>query len=83
MADAALIDKNFSKRLDRAYDYFDSDRLEDCLLQAREILDDSACPRYHRMKTLILLGGVLGDWYEAKKCHRRRSIVEGYAMLAS
>jgi hypothetical protein len=63
-----LIDKQFTEALNKAYDLFDADQLEECQRAAIELLEDDAMPRYHRMKTLILLGTILGDWDEANEC---------------
>ena len=53
--------------LNKAYDLFDNE-VDDCLRLYSSMLDDSACPRYHRIKTLLLLGYFIGDWHEANKC---------------
>lgn len=68
MADSDPIDEKFTAAVNEALKLFDQDQLEECEIKAREILDDRACPGYHRMKTLILLGSILGDWDEANTC---------------
>lgn len=43
--------------------------LKMCIAQARVLLDDNSLPRYHRIKTLLLLTSVVGDYEEAMKFH--------------
>lgn len=54
----SIIDKQFTKALNAAYNLYHDDRL----------LEDDVMPRYHRMKVLILLASILGDWEEANQC---------------
>ncbi|KAK6434684.1 hypothetical protein LTR95_009131 [Oleoguttula sp. CCFEE 5521] len=64
----SIIDQQFADWFNRAVKLYDNDKLEECITEAREILNDSACPRYHRMKTLVLLGNCAGDFEEANDC---------------
>lgn len=65
---SSIIDKAFATEFNEAAKLYDDDKLEECIEKCKAILADNACPRYHRMKTLILLGNTLGDWGEANTC---------------
>ena len=69
MASEDLIDKQFTDRFNELHDLFTADRLDECEKGAFALLADPAIPRYHRMKTLILLGTIVGDWHEANQYH--------------
>ena len=62
------VDEAFTKAFNEANQHYEEDRLDECITQARALLADTAIPRYHRMRTLVLLGSCLGDWYEANSC---------------
>ncbi|KAH6639541.1 hypothetical protein C7974DRAFT_134116 [Boeremia exigua] len=64
----STIDDQFCDALDAAYKLYNEDRLLECQRAAIDILEDAAIPRYHRMKVLILLASILGDWEEANQC---------------
>ncbi|SMY29701.1 unnamed protein product [Zymoseptoria tritici ST99CH_1A5] len=68
---SSAIDRAFAQLYNEASDHYDNDELEECAAKAREIIDDRGTPRYHRMRALILLGNVLGDWEEANDCFVR------------
>ncbi|KAK6440621.1 hypothetical protein LTR95_003153 [Oleoguttula sp. CCFEE 5521] len=63
----SLVDQQFAHRFDGAAELYNDDKLEECIELLPEMLDDGACPRFFRIKILVLLGGVVGDWYEAVK----------------
>lgn len=44
------------------------DHLDECIAKARDLLQDPATPRYHRMETLVLLDSTSGEWQEADEC---------------
>jgi hypothetical protein len=60
--------KYFTDACNETYELWDNDELEACIENARELLRQPGIPRYHRMKTLVLLGATLGDWREANAC---------------
>jgi hypothetical protein len=64
-----IIDKKFTDGFNHAHDLFLADRLEECEAAAFALLAEKTIPRYHRMKTLILLGTIVGDWGEARRYH--------------
>ncbi|KAL1592497.1 hypothetical protein SLS59_009730 [Nothophoma quercina] len=68
MTEASIINQRFSKDLNEAIRLFDIGQTDECLALGMDILEDSACPRYHRMKTLVLLGSVIADWNDANQC---------------
>jgi hypothetical protein len=70
MATGSIIDQRFTDWINEATDLADQGLLEECVVKARELLADDACPRYHRMKTLLLLAAVLDDWYQANECRQ-------------
>jgi hypothetical protein len=64
----SIIDEQFTKALNAAYNLYHDDRLQECQKAASDLLGDDAIPRYHRMKVLILLASILGDWEDANEC---------------
>lgn len=64
----SIINRAFALAYNEAAELYDTDQLEACIEKCNEILHDSAAPRYHRMKTWVLLNNVLGDWEEANEC---------------
>jgi hypothetical protein len=64
----SIIDEQFTKALNAAYKLYQEDRLLECQKAALDLLEDDVIPRYHRMKVLILLASILGDWEEANQC---------------
>jgi hypothetical protein len=69
MEQPSLIDQQFTDGYNEAHDDYDADRLEECESKLRGLLGDPAIPRYQRMKSLVLLGLIVGDWQEADKCY--------------
>lgn len=55
-----LIDKQFTEALNKAYELYEGDHLEECQQAAINLLEDDAILRYHHIKTLILLATILG-----------------------
>ncbi|KAF2166335.1 hypothetical protein M409DRAFT_23527 [Zasmidium cellare ATCC 36951] len=69
------VDRKFTKRFNEVAQLYDDDALEECINKGRTLLDDPALPRYHRMKTWVLLGSIVGDWEEAEEfCVKARSL---------
>jgi hypothetical protein len=64
----SIIEDQFTDALNAAYKLYHEDRLLECQKAALDLLEDYAMPRYHRMKVLILLASILGDWEEANQC---------------
>lgn len=65
------IDARFTEGYDEAKQFWDDEDLDGCIEKARALLNEPAIPRYHPIKTLILLGSSLGDWQEAEDCRVR------------
>jgi hypothetical protein len=63
------IDQHFTDGFNHAHDLFLADRLEECEAAAFALLREETIPRYHKMRTLILLGTIVGDWNEAHRYH--------------
>jgi hypothetical protein len=61
MATGSIIDQRFTDWINEATDLADQGQLEECVVKARELLARDDCPRYHRMKTLLLLAAALDD----------------------
>lgn len=59
------IDIRFMNEFNEANELYINDQLDECIAKARDLLQDPAIPRYHHMKTLVLLGSTLGEWEEA------------------
>jgi hypothetical protein len=63
---ADLIDKSYTNEYNSIYKaYTDTDEddeltLRRCYMRAREMLDEPTIPLYHRIKTLLLLAGMVG-----------------------
>ncbi|EUC43439.1 hypothetical protein COCMIDRAFT_100857 [Bipolaris oryzae ATCC 44560] len=68
MADLRDIDIRFAREFNSAKALHDNELLDDCVESARELLEDPVVPRFHRMKTLLLLGSALEDLNEACDC---------------
>lgn len=64
----STIDEQFTNALNAAFNLYHEERLVECQKAASDLLANSAIPRYHRMKVLILLASILGDWEEANEC---------------
>lgn len=56
-----IINRQFFDAYSEAVALYNADRLDECVDKAREMLSDASIPRYHRMRTLVLLGSTLGD----------------------
>lgn len=65
MATESLIDRQFTDAYNQIHELYDNDELDECIEQAQQLLQDPAIPRYHRMKTYILLVSTIGEWTEA------------------
>ncbi|KAK0837141.1 hypothetical protein LTR03_013044 [Friedmanniomyces endolithicus] len=57
----------YSRKFNAALWFYDRNQLNECAESARDLLDDPGLPRYHRMKTLILLASITG-WHDAEEC---------------
>lgn len=52
----------------RVRSFYDNDGLDKCVEGTQDLLDDGSLPRYHRMKTLILLAYFLEERGEMHEC---------------
>lgn len=59
MADVRLVDRACSQAFNEVNRYYANDELGTGEEKAREVLEDSALPTYHRIRTLVLLGAVV------------------------
>lgn len=71
MANDSAIDKYFPAAFIGVYKLCDKDDLKASIEGVREHIRDSAIPRRHRMRTLVLLGSAVPDWHEANACHEQ------------
>jgi hypothetical protein len=55
------IDQAFNEGYNKARRYYYKDQIEDCIEKSRELLADTAIPRYHQIRFLILLGATVED----------------------
>ena len=68
MDEYSKIDQQFTNGFNQANEYYKTDELIKCIDLCRDLLKDPTIPRYHKMKTLTLLGATVGDWHEAHDC---------------
>jgi hypothetical protein len=68
MASDSAIDRAFTEGLNETYRIYNMKRFEEYVAKIRELLDDYAIPRYHRIKALIMLGAILSDPKEVNQC---------------
>jgi hypothetical protein len=59
MANDSVIDRAFAEAFRKLNKYYEYDKLDTCVEKARELLQDTALPRYHRIGTLVLLGSAM------------------------
>jgi hypothetical protein len=69
MAGRSVRDQQFTDAFNEALADYKADRLEECDSKLRTLIDDSALPRYHRMKSLVLLGLIVDDFHEANELY--------------
>ncbi|CAI6336464.1 unnamed protein product [Periconia digitata] len=65
MSYSCMVDKKFTEAVNELTALYDVDELDECIAGAHELLSDSAIPRYHKMKTLLILASTAEDWKEA------------------
>ncbi|KAL1796478.1 hypothetical protein ACET3X_005018 [Alternaria dauci] len=63
--DGQSILDEYTADYNEAWEAYKADRLEECESKLRELLDDVNIPSYHRIKSMVLLGSIQGDWWEA------------------
>jgi hypothetical protein len=63
MANDGVIDRTFNEAFNELSKYYEDDELETCVEKARELLQNSALPRYHHIRTLVLLGSAVEYGY--------------------
>lgn len=68
---SAAIEEAFTEDYNTAVDLFDNNQLAECIEKIKTILQDDAAPRYHQMKSWILLGNVIDSWEDANDCFIR------------
>jgi hypothetical protein len=64
----SFLDHRFTDACNEVLELYDNDRLDECVEKARELIDGPGTTRYHRMKMLIFLASILGEWEEAEEC---------------
>ena len=62
MANDSAIDRAFADAFNEVNRLYGDDKFKECIEKAQSLLDDPALPRYHRMRTLVLLGSTHPDW---------------------
>lgn len=73
--DSDAINRRFTKEYNRLQNVYatadedDADALNACIRGAKALLEDFAIPRFHRIKTLLLLTSVVPDVHEARTYH--------------
>ncbi|KAK5743452.1 hypothetical protein LTR17_002627 [Elasticomyces elasticus] len=66
---------SFPEGYNEAFNFYPDDQLQERIENARELLDDTAIPRFHQIKTWLLLGACMGDWFEANTCCVKAKII--------
>jgi hypothetical protein len=59
MANNSVPDRAFTEAFNELNKYYEDDELDTCVEKARELLQDRALPRYHRIRTLVLYGSAV------------------------
>jgi hypothetical protein len=62
-------DRPFTDAFNAAAELFQQDEIEQCIEALRNLLADDGLPRYHKIKCLTLLGGIVGNWQESYNCY--------------
>lgn len=62
--------QSFTRSYNKALVFYDDDDLDECIRECQEILEKQDCPRYHRIKTLVLLGSCVADLTLVGECYR-------------
>lgn len=70
MAEETATDKAFSAAFNKLNDLYGDDRRLEYFDGARRLFDNDVLPRYHRIKTLTLLGSMV-EWREVIACYER------------
>jgi hypothetical protein len=71
------INSSFTQAYNKIHNAYDAASEEDeivlnqCIAQARSLLEEPSIPRYHRIKTLLLLTSMVGNRSEAQYFHRQ------------
>ncbi|KFX92596.1 hypothetical protein V490_05291 [Pseudogymnoascus sp. VKM F-3557] len=58
----------FGQAFNKVYELYNEDNQEECISAAQNLLQDPNLPRYHRIKTLLLLGSAFPDWDDVETC---------------
>jgi hypothetical protein len=58
----------FGRAYNKVVELYDEDDQDKCIAAAQDLLEDPDLPRYHRIKTLILLGLAFEDWDDVETC---------------
>ena len=58
--------QSFLKRYNEARAFYDSDKMEERVATAQDLLQETSLPRYFRMKSLLLIAACVDSWYEAQ-----------------
>lgn len=64
-----ILDRQFTRQLNTILTLYNADLTELCEKFARELVADSAIPRYHRIRVLTILASVVNDTAEAKSTY--------------
>lgn len=73
------IDESFTRACNNIVDMYNAAKEDDlslnqCIAGARALLKEPSIPRYHRIKTLLLLASMVGDCDEALHYHDKAAI---------
>lgn len=68
MSDTAQTSQTFAQALNQLLGFYEAEELQKCADGAQDLLDDPALPRYHRIKTLVLLAHCLDEYADILDC---------------
>ncbi|KAK3629350.1 hypothetical protein LTR56_018125 [Elasticomyces elasticus] len=64
------VSESFNRAFAVLHQLFEDDKIVECVELAQDLLEESAIPRYHRIKILITLSSAVADWRDAEACRR-------------
>ncbi|KXT10486.1 hypothetical protein AC579_8881 [Pseudocercospora musae] len=69
------ITQQFTEGYNKAQELYANDKLQECIDESRLLIAEPAIPRYHRIKTLLMLASTVPDLAEAMQFHKEASLL--------
>jgi hypothetical protein len=70
MATQDPVSRSFTRMYRAAEALYDADLLDKCIELCYELLEDSACPHYHQIKTMVLLGACVMNFAFSQRLYQ-------------